>query len=163
MSGIKRSLPSRQELSDFAAAHFKGRGAQSVDMILHLLAAADEVRHSLYQQNGTLSEGRLILLTELKAKGRPLPVSELAANLGVSAATCSVMVKRMLGEKEPLIAKQKTAGSGHISLISLTEQGNAVLSSVLPEHFEALHKLASVLTDTEQEILILLLSKLRQA
>ncbi len=163
MDSIKRILPSRQELVAFANEHFGGEGVLSIEMVLHLMAVADTVRNRLYapiRSKFGLSEGRFTLLLELKAKERPLPVTTLASNIGISAATCSIMIKRMLQESEPLIGKIGSPRGGNSFLIFITQKGEEVIGKALEVHSSNLKKISSLLGVAQQEQLLELLNKL---
>lgn len=86
--------------------------------------------------------------------------SELAQKVGVTSATISVMVKRMLAAPEPLICMSKSGNDGRSRLITLSEAGVRLIQKALPQHIEAVQAFADVLNAEERESLISMLRKL---
>lgn len=163
MDFTKRILPSLTELNAVSDKFFEGRGADDISLILHLISVGDAVRAAVFsglQQECELSEGRFILLVELKTKGRPLALTELADRTGVSAASCSIMVKRMLQEKQPLISKEINAECSKSVLIALTPYGEAIIEQALKSVFSCMQSTSALLSDKGKQELLTLLQKL---
>ena len=85
---------------------------------------------------------------------------DLALRIGVTPATVSVMVKRMLTTSNPLISMTKNDEDGRSRLITLTEAGITLIQNALPDHLKSIRAFAQVLNSQEQESLILMLRKL---
>lgn len=163
MDFTKRILPSLTELNAVSDKFFEGRGAVDISLILHLISAGDAVRSAVFsglQQDCDLSEGRFILMVELKTKGRALPLTELAARTGVSAASCSIMVKRMLQEKKPLIFKEINSECSKSVLIGLTPYGEAVIDQALKAVFSRMQSTTALISNEDKQELLTLLQKL---
>ena len=86
--------------------------------------------------------------------------SELALRVGVTPATVSVMVKRMLAAPDPLISMTKSGEDGRSRLITLTATGENLIQKALPNHLKSIRAFAQVLNPQEQESLIAMLRKL---
>ena len=92
-------IPSRQTLRRVNGRAPSDLDVAGVDLILHLMSAVEVIRNSVYtrlQKEAGRSEGKFSLLMSLRDAGHPVSTGRLAAHLGVSDATVSVMVKRML-------------------------------------------------------------------
>ena len=101
-------IPSRQTLRRVNGNAPSDLDVAGVDLILHLMSAVEVIRSSVYtrlHEETGLSEGKFSLLMSLRDAGQPISTGRLAAHLGVADATVSVMVKRMLAEETPLIAR----------------------------------------------------------
>ncbi len=160
----KRILPTQSEFMELSrrtgsAADDAGESEDSrakevegIDFIVHFLATADVLRERLFaalQQDFGLSEGRFVLLTALKVRKTPQPLTTLAAFTGVSPATCSVMVKRMLAEKEPLICRHGPEPGSKKVLISLTPAGEETADKALRQQHQRCLELARLLPAEE--------------
>ena len=158
-----RILPTRECLCRMADGQVVERAdAARVDLLLSLVAGADMVRSAIYgplQSVHGISEGKFSLLMALYGEG-PKLATELAATLGVTAATVSVMVKRMLAAPDPLIASEKVESDARARRIRLTESGRTLVEGVMPEHFQTIRAVSDTLTEAERETLTLLLRKL---
>ena len=94
-------IPSRQTLRRVNGRAPSDLDVAGVDLILHLMSAVEVIRNSVYtrlHKEAGLSEGKFSLMMSLRDAGHPVSTGRLAAHLGVSDATVSVMVKRMLAE-----------------------------------------------------------------
>ena len=101
-------IPSRQTLRRVNGLAPSDLDVAGVDLIFHLMSAVEVIRNSVYtrlHKEAGLSEGKFSLMMSLRDAGHPVSTGRLAAHLGVSDATVSVMVKRMLAEETPLIAR----------------------------------------------------------
>ena len=129
----------------------------AVDLLLHLTCAADIAREEIYrplQDTARLSEGKLSLLMTLKDAGGEMSIGMLAQHLGVTDATTSIMISRMLKEAQPLVERSTS------TLDRITARGEQVLASVLPEHYRKVLAFSETLTQAEQLLLVGLLKKL---
>ena len=129
----------------------------AVDLLLHLTCAADIAREEIYRP---LSEGKLSLLMTLKDAGGEMSIGMLAQHLGVTDATTSIMISRMLKEAQPLVERNSSTLDRRAVMVRITARGEQVLASVLPEHYRKVLAFSEALTQAEQLLLVGLLKKL---
>lgn len=156
-----RVLPTRDALAKVQQQNVN-LDVSGVEMVLNLITTVDLIRSNIYaklDQHYDISEGKFILLMSLYSEGETTS-SDLALRIGVTPATVSVMVKRMLAAKEPLISMTKNGDDGRSRLITLTIAGFELIQTALPEHLNAIRSFASVLDTQERELLITMLRKL---
>ena len=126
--------------------------------ILQSSAAIREQIFAVLEQKYQLSEGKLSVMMVLYEHSEGVAPSVLAENAGVSRATISVMLHRMLRDK--LIRLNSDREDGRGKLVHLTAAGRKFLSGILPEHFLRISQTMGRLNQDEQEQLIVLLQKL---
>ena len=83
-----------------------------------------------------------------------MSIGMLAQHLGVTDATTSIMISRMLKEAQPLVERNSSTLDRRAVMVRITARGEQVLASVLPEHYR------EALTQAEQLLLVGLLKKL---
>lgn len=135
----------------------------AIEMILQLLNTADISRERLMSKlknKHNLSEGRLIMLMALRTAQGSVSMGQLSEAMGVSNATLSIMVKRMLKEPQPLIEKRVNEQRKSSYEISISPYGREVLDRVAPEHFADIENFTSTLEPTEKVQLLSLIRKL---
>ena len=135
----------------------------AVDLLLHLTCAADIAREEIYrplQDTARLSEGKLSLLMTLKDAGGEMSIGMLAQHLGVTDATTSIMISRMLKEAQPLVERSTSKLDRRAVMVRITARGEQVLASVLPEHYRKVLAFSETLTQAEQLLLVGLLKTL---
>ena len=146
----------------------------AVDLLLHLTCAADIAREEIYrplQDTARLSEGKLSLLMTLKDAGGEMSIGMLAQHLGVTDATTSIMISRMLKEAQPLVERNSSTLDRRAVMVRITARGEQVLASVLSaaiikspsvlaEHYRKVLAFSEALTQAEQLLLVGLLKKL---
>ncbi|MCT6875839.1 MarR family winged helix-turn-helix transcriptional regulator [Frischella perrara] len=162
MSYNSRTLPSREALARVHKSSHHAIDVSGADLVLNLITTADLIRANIYTQlakDYDVSEGKFALLMWLYSEGETC-TSELAQKVGVTSATISVMVKRMLAAPEPLICMSKSGSDGRSRLITLSEAGVRLIQKALPQHIEAVQAFADVLNAEERESLISMLRKL---
>ena len=139
-------IPSRQTLRRVNGRAPSDLDVAGVDLILHLMSAVEVIRNSVYtrlHKEAGLSEGKFSLMMSLRDAGHPVSTGRLAAHLGVSDATVSVMVKRM-----------------RAVLVGLTKAGEALLDRHLPDHFARIAEFSAPLNAEERDQLVALIKKL---
>lgn len=162
MNYNSRILPSRETLARAQKLSEHTIEVSGVDLVLSLITTADLIRSSIYAQlakDYDVSEGKFALLMSLYSEGETC-AGELALRVGVTPATISVMVKRMLAVANPLICISKNGDDGRSRLISLSTDGVRLIQKALPNHLKAIRAFAKVLDPQEQESLISMLHKL---
>lgn len=160
-----RILPTRDALSRVQKQGNLDTDVSGIDLVLNLITTADLIRASIYKQlteNHGISEGKFALLMSLYGEGATT-ASDLALRIGVTPATVSIMVKRMLAVPEPLISMSINNDDGRSRLITLTSVGLELIKQSLPEHFKSVKTFAAVLNEQERESLISMLRKLLRA
>lgn len=163
MDLTQRILPSLEQIQKTKDSISSDLDPNAVLLVLRLLKVADLMRSNIYgkmQQKFELSEGRFLLLLCLKDANSSVPITKLATELGVSNATTSIMIKRMLKEEKPLIKREQSGIEKNSYLISLTQKGSELLDMVLPDHFLNIKEKVTNLTAEEQLILLTLLNKI---
>ena len=162
MNYKSRKLPSRETLARAQRFNDDIIDVSGVDLVLSLITTADLIRSNIYAQltkDYDVSEGKFALLMSLYSEGET-SAGDLALRIGVTPATVSVMVKRMLTTSNPLISMTKNDEDGRSRLITLTEAGITLIQNALPDHLKSIRAFAEVLNPQEQESLILMLRKL---
>lgn len=163
MNPVHRLLPARESLRRVHGEGASELDIAGVDMMLHLINAVDVIRATIYkalQDESGLSEGQFTLLMTLLASGKPLGIVDLSERLGVSTATTSVMVARMLKAKKPLVIKQVSRRDARVACVRLSAEGRRLLDAELPKHFARISEFASALSGGERDLMISLLKKL---
>lgn len=156
-------IPSRQTLRRVNGRAPSDLDVEGVDLILHLMSAVEVIRNSVYtrlHKEAGLSEGKFSLMMSLRDAGHPVSTGRLAAHLGVSDATVSVMVKRMLAEETPLIARHADPEDRRAVLVGLTKAGEGLLDRLLPDHFARIAEFSAPLNAEERDRLVGLIKKL---
>ena len=156
-------IPSRQTLRCVNGNAPSDLDVAGVDLILHLMSAVEVIRSSVYtrlHEETGLSEGKFSLLMSLRDAGQPVSTGRLAAHLGVADATVSVMVKRMLAEETPLIARYADPDDRRAVLVGLTKAGETLLDRHLPDHFARIAEFSAPLNAEERDQLVALIKKL---
>ncbi|MCX8640950.1 MULTISPECIES: MarR family winged helix-turn-helix transcriptional regulator [unclassified Gilliamella] len=162
MNYNSRMLPSRETLARAQRFNDDVVDVSGVDLVLSLITTADLIRANIYAQltkDYGVSEGKFALLMSLYSEGET-NASDLALRIGVTPATVSIMVKRMLAASSPLISMSKSGEDGRTRLIALTDAGIKLIHNALPNHLKAIRAFAQVLDSQEQESLIQMLRKL---
>lgn len=162
MNYNSRKLPSRETLARAQRFNNDIVEVSGVDLVLSLITTADLIRANIYAQldkDYGVSEGKFALLMSLYSEGETC-ASDLALRIGVTPATVSVMVKRMLASPAPLISMTKSGEDGRSRLITLTNAGERLIQEALPNHLKSIRAFAQVLNSQEQESLIVMLRKL---
>lgn len=163
MSDRSRLEALRAALAAAGRSTRTAKNKTALDAVVTLDFAADAAQRAVYQplqETSGLSEGKLLLLSTLKANGSPMSVGMLARALGVRDATTSIMVSRMLKEEKPLIERTVSGLDRRAVEVRLTAEGSDVLASALKAHRKACADFAGALSEAEQLLLIGLLEKL---
>ncbi|GLY65043.1 MarR family winged helix-turn-helix transcriptional regulator [Amycolatopsis taiwanensis] len=132
----------------------------ATEVLLTLNRASNLVTYDLeatiHRPRGRSWSGfRLLFVTWLAG---PLEASKAAELTGMSRAAVSNLAKTLVADG--LLERTPGTHDGRSVLLSLTERGQAEMVEVFREQNERENEWASVLTETEQRILVMLLDKL---
>lgn len=133
----------------------------AVIAMLQIKQAAEEIRmdiNQILEDRYQLSEGKLRVLVVLHQNPAGMAPSALAARTGVTRATISVMVRRMV--RDGLVASDEDAADKRAKTITLTKKGRDFMEEVLPGNYLRISRLMGRLSAAEQQELIRLLQKL---
>lgn len=162
-----RILPTQEELEKaHANTSLSSDDIAAISFIINFLNSASIMKDRLnndLQKNHNLSEGRFLLLVTLKSQDKPMCMGKLSRRLGISNATLSVMVKRMLKDKIPLIKKEINEKIKSSYYVSLTPKGYELIEEVLPSHFKEVEKIANILEPQERKLMFDLVTKLQKS
>jgi len=156
----KATLPSREELEE-QAKFMPGIRVPEILAMLRIMQTAEEIQHAIIdalEQEHQISEGKLRTMILLYRERDGLPPSVLAEHAGVTRATISVMLQRMM--RDGLARSLSNGEDGRSKRFCLTENGRQLMADVLPEHYRRITSVMGRLSEHEQEQLILLLKKL---
>lgn len=129
--------------------------------MLRIIEAYGQIRHQIMDvldREYNISEGKLIVMVSLYQEQKPLALSTIAQRVGVSKATISTMMQRMV--RDGLVTIMASPEDGRSKLAVLTEAGTELMNQVLPAHYGRISKLMDRLTKDEQQQLCLLLEKI---
>ena len=162
MKQLQRLTTIRENLLNIHPWQLNPSEITALDLLLHLTFAADAVRDKVYRpiQDVGLSEAKLLLLATLKKAGGSMSLGMLARQLGVTDATTSIMLSRMLKESDPLVQRSINPMDRRAVTLSLTDKGEETLRTALPNYFKQIADFSETLTQAEQLLLIGLLQKL---
>lgn len=133
----------------------------SVLAMLQIKQAAEEIRIKISQvleDKYQLSEGKLRVLVVLHQSPAGLSPSVLAAKTGVTKATISVMLRRLI--RDGIAISSDDEADKRAKKIRLTPKGVAFMEEVLPGNYLRISQLMGRLSKNEQQELIHLLQKL---
>ncbi|MGP4020733.1 MarR family winged helix-turn-helix transcriptional regulator [Saccharopolyspora sp. 5N708] len=142
------------------AAEYGFRHQLATEVLLTLNRASNIVTYDLeaavHRPRGRSWSGfRLLFVTWLAG---PLEAKKAAELTGMSRAAVSNLTKTLVADE--LMERTPGEHDGRSVLLSLTERGHREMVEVFRSQNEREHEWTSVLTETEQRILIMLLDKL---
>ena len=153
-------FPIRKELESIQTKMPEVNPASVVAM-LHILQTDAAIHDQIYdvlEQKYQLSEGKLSVMMVLYEHPEGVAPSMLAENAGVSRATISVMLTRMI--RDNLIVTGADSEDARGKVVYLSHKGHKLLDEILTDKFLRISKVMGRLKQSEQEQLILLLQKL---
>nr|WP_320165944.1 MarR family transcriptional regulator [uncultured Methylophaga sp.] len=157
-----KDLPDKAILEKFAS-RYPNADVDAVMQFLHLLGVASELSIGLdkFLSRYQLLQGRwwvlILLMREDNFISSP---SKLAEKAGVSRATMTGLLDGLSREK--LIERIVDEKDKRQTQIKLTQKGQKQLDEVMPDYYQRLGKLMSVIDKEEGETLMRVLGKLRQ-
>lgn len=153
-------MPNRQDIEKHAEK-IKEINPSEVIAMLQVLQAAAEIQHQILDvldKEYQISEGKLQVMINLHQETRGLSPSELADKVGVTRATISIMLKKMV--RDGLVQIVPDMIDGRVKKVQLTEKGCRLMEEVLPPHYMRITRLMRKLSEAEQEELIRILNKI---
>lgn len=128
---------------------------------LQLMRIAGDCMADLDQFLGcfNLSQRKFFVLILLMRNPGGLKVSQLAEGTGVSCATMTGVVDGLLNAG--LITRETDQQDRRAFMVEITETGQALLDQILPQHYQRLSGIMSMLDATERTQLQQLLGKVR--
>lgn len=156
-------LPSMEELEKHAEMIPEINPSSTLAM-LSIMQASEKIRsdvNDVLEEQYQLSEGKLRVLIVLHQHPEGISPSQIAYHTGVTKATISVMVRRMI--RDSLVHVADDQADGRSKKIILTEMGKEFMNEVLPAHYLRISNIMSKLTMEEQNELIRLLTKVAHA
>ena len=133
----------------------------AVMSMLGVMQVSAEIQHAIFdilEQDYQLSEGKLCVMIILHQQPGGLAPSKLADRAGVSRATISVMVRRMV--RDGLVRLSEDTADARGKKVFLTAEGTQLMEDILPAHYLRISKLMGRLSKAEQAELRRLLQKL---
>lgn len=136
------------------------------EAFLQLLYTGDEIIRcfSDYFQRHGLSQGRftvmMLLYHRITSFPNPSNPAELAEMCGCTRATMTGLIDTL--EKDGYVRREPDATDRRVMRVQITETGHKLMARILPQHFGNITSLMKVLSETEQNTLISLLSKILQ-
>lgn len=138
-------------------AEFKNAAVKSMVVMRKAFRTIDNKVSESYGPHN-LTATQFSVLDVLNAKGS-MKIGELINSMLATSGNMTVVIKNM--EKKGLITREACPNDRRAFMVSLTDQGKAVIDSALPDHIERVEEAFSVLTEQEQEQLIELLKKFK--
>ena len=156
------AFPTREELEEHARL-VPEIEPSAVLAMLRISQAAEIIRLSINDvltKQYHLSQGKLRVMIVLHQNPEGIAPSQLAAKTGVTRATITTMVKRMVRDGLATVVIDQEDKRG--KKVSLTARGRQFMDQVLPGHYLRISTLMNRLSEDEQAELIRLLTKLSQ-
>jgi DNA-binding MarR family transcriptional regulator len=104
-----------------------------------------------------LSQRKFFVLILLMRNPDGLKVSQLAAGTGVSCATMTGVVDGLLAAK--LVTRETDSQDRRAFVVTITTAGQELLDQIMPQHYQRVSRLMSILDETERTQLQGLLAK----
>jgi DNA-binding MarR family transcriptional regulator len=111
----------------------------------------------LNQLNLSFSHMRAL---HLLAPGRALPMKDLAEQLYLSPPSVTALTRRLV--QTGLVRRQAHAEDSRVVLLSLTDEGQALLQQLYQDQLQRMEQLLQALAPDEQELFLTLLERAAQ-
>lgn len=98
------------------------------------------------------------VLEALYNKG-DMRIQDLIDKLLTTSGNMTVVIKNMI--RDGFIIRQFNPSDRRTCIISLTDKGRKFIETILPDHYQNVGNIFSVLTDEEQELFVALLKKFK--
>ena len=156
----KRVFPTREAVRRFSN-QVPGIDVSAAEVLLQIIQTSHEIHQNIYDvlvKNYKISEGKLVVMIILYQSLEGIAPSTLADHAGVTRATISAMLRRMIRDR--LACSFSDSTDGRRKLVALTEKGRSFLNEILPEHFKREARLMHNLAEEERSTLVRLLKKI---
>jgi DNA-binding MarR family transcriptional regulator len=156
-----RSFPDPQTIQRMAS-RYPEIDISSVEACLAFLDTSTAFYHAVdrYLAQHKLSRGKFTLLMQLvEADEAGLLPSEFAERAGLTRASVTSLLDGL--ERDQLITRQPHPIDRRMLSVHMTEKGRELMNKILPQHFTWIRVWMQNLSDSEQQTLIKLLTKLR--
>ncbi len=132
---------------------------KNLEQILNTILHSSEILEEEMKQESNLNKltARQLYCIELIKEMRNPSLSELAEKMNIARASISVMIERL--EKNNFIYKVASDNDRRSSHVHLTEEGEKAASLHTEMHKRISELLTEEMTESEKEILIVLLNK----
>ncbi|MBP2654804.1 MAG: transcription regulator [Firmicutes bacterium] len=157
----RKEFPTREVLRRFAE-QIPEINVSSVELMLQILKASNEIQYHIFdilEKKYKLSEGKLEVMIIMYLSHKGISPSSLAERAGVTRATISAMLQRMI--RDGLAHSYSDASDGRGKVVALTGKGKSFMDEILPEHFLRTARLMDKLNHEEQTQLVHLLEKIK--
>ncbi|MDT8371681.1 MAG: MarR family transcriptional regulator [Gammaproteobacteria bacterium] len=157
-----KNLPDRDILKKFAA-RYPDADVERVLHFLNLLRVASDLSSGLDRllARHKLLQGRWwVLVLLMREDDYCATPSRLAEQAGVSRATMTGLIDGL--QREELVKRVPDPDDRRKTLIRLTATGQARLDQVMPDYYQRLNRLMSVLTDDQGQALMEILALIKK-
>ncbi|EGJ28025.1 MarR family winged helix-turn-helix transcriptional regulator [Streptococcus porcinus] len=138
---------------------FKNSAVKSMVVMRKAFRTIDAKVSESYKDH-ELTPTQFAVLDVLYAKG-DLKIGELINSMLATSGNMTVVINNM--EKKGWVQRIMCPHDKRSFIVSLTDDGKAVIEKALPEHIGKVEDIFSVLTEAEQKELIKLLKKFKNA
>ena len=115
-----------------------------------------EETNQFFHKNG-LNPTDFAVLELLYHKGRQ-PLQQIGNKILLASGSITYVIDKL--EKRGLLTRVSCPSDRRVTYAEITEQGEAFMAQLFPQHEQHLHELVSVLSEEEKETAIHLLKKL---
>ena len=147
--GVSATHPDTDTSTDVGAGRVEGLDPEQLGAYFVLTEAVSLLQHQIEQQlhaEGDLSYVQFQLLARLNARG-PLTMTDLAD--GVVYSRSGLTYQAGLLEKAGLITRGPSPDDERATLVTITDNGRALLGRVMPGHIQVTRLLFDPLTDDD--------------
>ena len=147
--GVSAAHPDTDTSIDVGAGRVEGLDPEQLGAYFVLTEAVSLLQHQIEQQlraEGDLSYVQFQLLARLNARG-PLTMTDLAN--GVVYSRSGLTYQAGLLEKAGLITRGPSPDDERATLVTITDNGRALLGRVMPGHVQVTRLLFDPLTDDD--------------
>ena len=147
--GVSAAHPDTDTSIDVGAGRVEGLDPEQLGAYFVLTEAVSLLQHQIEQQlraEGDLSYVQFQLLARLNARG-PLTMTDLAD--GVVYSRSGLTYQAGLLEKAGLITRGPSPDDERATLVTITDNGRALLGRVMPGHVQVTRLLFDPLTDDD--------------
>jgi DNA-binding MarR family transcriptional regulator len=147
-----------------SAQRYPEMDPSAMAVLLHLLRTGDELFRVISStfRGFQLSQGRFMvmlhLFNKIEGKSFEMTPAELAERACVTRATITGLLDGL--ERDAYLVRRPDPKDRRMVLVSLTEQGMALMERVLPAHYALTRELMKPLNEAERLQLVALLERL---